>query len=100
MVVLTYKHNREIPEFSEIKGLEDLTLVSGSVSIQGEVYSSVTLVLVYKGNSSYKGYLISNNSVSTVEVLGVHMHLITPLFFPASFPSTPNTGTPITWMNP
>ena len=62
MVVLAYKHNREIPEFSEIKGLGDLTLVSSSVSIQREVYSSVTLVLVCKGNTSSKGYLEAKTS--------------------------------------
>lgn len=73
-VVLANKDSREIPEFSHVVGLKDLTLVRGTVTIEGKGGSVMTKIFLGKGNTSTQGNLGANNTVTAKEVWGKHVH--------------------------
>jgi hypothetical protein len=74
LVVLTSENARNVPELGHVVGLEDLSLVGGSVSVQGEAGVLLSLVLHGESNTGTDGNLGSDNTVSSVEVLSEHVH--------------------------
>jgi len=73
-VVLANKDSREIPKLSHVVGLKDLTLVRGTITIEGKSGCFVIEVLLGKGNTGTQGNLSTNNTVTAKEVGGEHVH--------------------------
>lgn len=73
-VVLADKDGGEIPELGHVVGLKDLTLVGGTVTVEGEGGGLVAKVLLSERDTSSQGNLGTDNSVSSKEVGGEHVH--------------------------
>merc|ERR1719494_440849 len=74
VIVLTDEYCRKVPQLGQVKGLVHLALISSSVTVETEIDSSISLVLVSKGNTGSKGNLSSYDSIASIEVLGIHVH--------------------------
>lgn len=73
-LTLTAEQSREIPQLGHVESLKDLALVAGTITIQDDAGVLSALVLVGKGQTSTDGNLSADNTVTTVEVLGEHVH--------------------------
>ena len=51
-----------------------LSLVGGTITVQGKVNSTISLVLVSESNTGTQWHLSAYNTVAAIEVLGVHVH--------------------------
>lgn len=73
-VVLADKDGGELPELGHVVCFEDLTLVGGTITVKGESGGLVAEVLLGKRDTSSQGNLGTDNSVSSIEVGGEHVH--------------------------
>jgi hypothetical protein len=71
---LTTEQNGEVPELGHVEGLEDLTLVGGTVTVENDGSVGLLVVLLGESETSADGDLGTDDAVSTVEVLGEHVH--------------------------
>lgn len=74
LVVLTTKDHRDVPELGHVVGLEDLTLVGSSITVKRETGVGLAAVLHGERDSGTDGDLGTDNSVSSVEAIGEHVH--------------------------
>jgi hypothetical protein len=71
---LATEDDGQVPELGHVEGLEDLTLVGSTVTVEGKGDVLLVLVLACKGNASADGNLSTNDTVSTVEAGSEHVH--------------------------
>lgn len=64
----------EVPELGHVVGLEDLTLVAGTVTVEGNGSLLLVLVLAGECNTGTDGDLSTDDTVTTVETGGEHVH--------------------------
>jgi len=74
---LTAEQNGEIPQLGHVEGFEDLTLVGGTVTVQDDGGVGLLVVLLGKSQTGTDGNLGADDTVTTVEVLGEHVHRAT-----------------------
>lgn len=74
LVVLAAEDDGELPQASHVVGLEDLALVGGTVTVEGESDLLLVLVLLGKGDTGADGDLGADDTVSSVETGGEHVH--------------------------
>jgi hypothetical protein len=74
LVVLAAEDDGELPQTGHVVGLEDLTLVGGTVTVEGEGDLLLALVLLGKGDTSADGDLGTDDTVSAVEAGREHVH--------------------------
>ena len=73
-VVLANKDSGQVPELGHVVSFKDLTLVRGTITIEGKGGGLVAEVLLGKGDTGAQGDLSSDNTVSSKEVGGEHVH--------------------------
>lgn len=73
-LTLTAEENGQVPELGHVEGLEDLTLVGGTVTVENDGGVGLLVVLLGEGQTGTDGHLGTDNTVTTVEVLGEHVH--------------------------
>ena len=71
---LTTEQSGEVPQLGHVEGLEDLTLVGGTVTVQDDGGVGLLVVLLGESQTSTDGNLGTDDTVTTVEVLGEHVH--------------------------
>jgi hypothetical protein len=71
---LTAEENRQVPQLGHVEGLEDLALVGGTVTVQNDGGVGLFVVLLGESQTGADGHLGTDDTVSTVEVLGEHVH--------------------------
>lgn len=71
---LASKDARKVPQLGHVESLKDLTLVGSTVTVQRQGDVLLVLVLLGKGNAGTDGDLGTDNTVTTVEAGGEHMH--------------------------
>lgn len=76
-LTLTAEKSREIPQLGHVESLKDLALVAGTITIQDDAGVLSALVLVGKGKAGTDRNLSADNTITTVEVLGEHVHRTT-----------------------
>merc|ERR1711988_451093 len=74
VIVLTDENYRKVPQLGQVKSLVHLALIGSSVTVETEIDSSISLILVSKGNAGSEGNLSPNDSIASIEVLGIHVH--------------------------
>ena len=73
-LTLTAEENGEVPQLGHVVGLEDLTLVGGTVTVQDDTGGGLLVVLLGESETSTDGDLGTDDTVATVEVVGEHVH--------------------------
>ena len=73
-LTLTAEENGEVPQLGHVVGLEDLTLVGGTVTVQDDTGGGLLVVLLGESETSTDGDLSTDDTVTTVEVGGEHVH--------------------------
>jgi hypothetical protein len=71
LVVFTNEDARKIPKLSHVVGFEDLTLVRGTITIEGESDGGNTEVLLREGNTSTKRNLLKCNDLLIIRSFSV-----------------------------
>ena len=74
MLTLAAKQDRQVPQLSHIERLEDLALITGSVTVQGNSRILVPIVLMCESETGTDRNLRTNNAISTIKALGKHVH--------------------------
>lgn len=74
LVVLASEDAGDLPELGHVVGLEHLALVGGTVTVKGEGDEGLLVVLVGERQTETKRDLGTDNTVTTEESLGVHVH--------------------------
>lgn len=74
MLTLTAEDHGQIPELGHVEGLEDLTLVGSTVTVESEGDVLLAVVLVGEGETSTDGHLSTDDTVTAVEAGGEHVH--------------------------
>merc|ERR1712072_505455 len=74
LVVLAAKDDRDVPELSQVERLEDLTLVGSTVSVESQGDVRLAQVHVGETNTSAGGDLSTDDTVTSVEASGEHVH--------------------------
>jgi hypothetical protein len=74
---LATEDDRQVPELCHVVCLENLTLVGSTVSVQSKGNVLLVLVLACECNTSTNGDLSTDDTVSTVESGGEHVHRAT-----------------------
>lgn len=74
---LAAEESRQFPELSHVESLENLTLVAGTVTVQDNRGGLAAGVLVRESQTGSDGDLSTDNTVTTVEALGEHVHRAT-----------------------
>jgi WD40 repeat protein len=76
IIVLAEEDDRELPHGGHVSNLEDLALVGSTITIGGDSDATVVVVHVGEGKTSTEGNLGADDTVTTVEVvlLVVHVH--------------------------
>lgn len=74
LVVLTAEEGREVPELGHVEGLEDLTLVGGTITVEDDGGVLAALVLVGEGKAGSDRDLGTDDTVTAVEAGGEHVH--------------------------
>lgn len=64
----------QIPELGHVERFKNLTLVGGTITIQGQSDVVLAFVLVGKGDSSSDWNLSTYDAVSTIETSSKHVH--------------------------
>ena len=71
---LATEDDGQVPELGHVESLKDLTLVGGTVSVESKGDVLLVLVLACEGNTSSNGNLGTDDTVTTVETGGEHVH--------------------------
>ena len=74
LVVLTTEDDGQLPEAGHVVGLEDLTLVGSTITVESEGDVLLVLVLASEGDTSANGDLGTYDTVSSVESRREHVH--------------------------
>ena len=74
MLTLATEDHGKVPELGHVEGLEDLTLVGSTVTVEGEGDVLLVVVLVGESETSADGDLGTDDTVATVEAGGEHVH--------------------------
>ena len=73
-LTFTTEEDWEVPELCHIKSFEDLTLITGSISVEADCGVLLAVVLVCKCKTSAHWNLCTNYAVATVEARCEHVH--------------------------
>jgi hypothetical protein len=71
---LATEKNGKVPELSHVESLENLTLVGSTITVQNDTGSLLLVVLLGKSKTGTNGDLGTDDTVTTVEVGGEHVH--------------------------
>ena len=76
-LTLTAEENGQVPQLGHVEGLKNLTLVRGTITVEDDGGVRLLVVLLSEGQTGANGYLGTDDTVTTVEVLGEHVHRTT-----------------------
>lgn len=71
---LAAEDDRNVPELSHVEGLKDLSLVASTVTVKRKCHVVLTHVLVGESDSSADGNLCADDTITSVETSGEHVH--------------------------
>jgi len=74
LVVFTYKHAQNVPEFGHVERLEDLTLVACTVTVESKHSRGPHKVFLSKSDASTDGNLGTNKTIATKETQSEDVH--------------------------
>ena len=74
VLTLATEDHGKVPELGHVEGLEDLTLVGGTVTVKSKGDVLLAVVLVGESETSTDGDLSTDDTVATVEAGGEHVH--------------------------
>lgn len=73
-VVLANENGRNVQQLGNIVSLKGLTLIGGSVTVEGHADTVGALVFGGQRNAGAQRHLSAHDTVAAVKVLGVHVH--------------------------
>lgn len=74
VVVLADKDDGQLPQIGHVVGLEDLSLIGSTVTVQCQAHATVTLVLAGQSNTGTQRHLSAHNTVAAIEIGCIHVH--------------------------
>lgn len=71
---LATEKDGKVPELSHVEGFKDLTLVGSTITVQNDTGVGLLVVLLGETKTRTDGDLGTDDTITTVEVGGEHVH--------------------------